>query len=591
MSKQQGSFGKSLSGSINFGGAVIGSLADSVANVLATSSTVFNNIIVTSGTIDGVTLGSNQPGPVIATQIISGTPSGEGYKVCFFGQTVGDSICWDPVLGRENILGDLLVRDISDLGNLRVSGNVLSSTNTNGDIILNPNGTGKVVINQGITQTTTTGDITFNTDSGGFGVSSSANNNFSSGRSTSIITKNGDIILKTGVVVPVSSINFITTGSNPRITTTIANSFVVGTIVSVSNTNCYPQLVGTFTVLAIFSTTTFSITSPVVITLAGTSGNVSPHNDIYLSATDSVHIPNNVKLNIGKTSELFSDGVGTFFNTKTGQLEFSGNSVLFKNNLVGVQSPVISLGGITATGSSSGIDKGITLFHNSKTAFFGRKASTNCFIYIPDSVSNSGIITGAAGCAEFGSLTATSLNLQGGSVTGIGSVNSQSITTCNINCNNNLVVSGSTSISLNTPVVNTSNVTVSGTTNLNNLNVTGLVTGIGFNTEHLSSASGGIVSPSSNVNTTFITITSSGTSTGTLSVPSKDGFSKFIFTGSLAVGAVYKLFCPTGTLLDPGSGTAISKTLTFSSSGQSIHLMFDSVLNCYLIVNAGCCIE
>lgn len=50
------------------------------------------------------------------------------------------------ITGSQKISSNLTVLGISTLGNIRVSNNTVSSTNTNGDIILTPNGTGKVLI-------------------------------------------------------------------------------------------------------------------------------------------------------------------------------------------------------------------------------------------------------------------------------------------------------------------------------------------------------------------------------------------------------------------------------------------------------------
>ena len=48
--------------------------------------------------------------------------------------------------------------------------------------------------------------------------------------------------------------------------------------------------------------------------------------------------------------------------------------------------------------------------------------------------------------------------------------------------------------------------------------------------------------------------------------------------------------CPNGRLLDPGSGTTSAKTLKFSTAGQSINLIWDSVISAYIIINSGVCV-
>jgi hypothetical protein len=64
--------------------------------------------------------------------------------------TVGDSILSDDGLftfdGTTLTVPELLVGTI-DLGNLAVSGNTISATNTDGDVILSPNGLGNIILN------------------------------------------------------------------------------------------------------------------------------------------------------------------------------------------------------------------------------------------------------------------------------------------------------------------------------------------------------------------------------------------------------------------------------------------------------------
>jgi cytoskeletal protein CcmA (bactofilin family) len=52
------------------------------------------------------------------------------------------------VTGDETITGNVTVTGATDVDNIKLDGNTISTTNTNGDLILNPNGTGQVVLNQ-----------------------------------------------------------------------------------------------------------------------------------------------------------------------------------------------------------------------------------------------------------------------------------------------------------------------------------------------------------------------------------------------------------------------------------------------------------
>jgi phage baseplate assembly protein gpV len=109
---------------------------------------VLNNVEINSSIINSTQIGGYIPSPLYATTFQTGTSLGEGYDVFFYGQTIGEYLHWDSLLGTLNINGGLNISQALDLGNLRLSGNTLSSTNTNGNIILDPNGTGIVSIPQ-----------------------------------------------------------------------------------------------------------------------------------------------------------------------------------------------------------------------------------------------------------------------------------------------------------------------------------------------------------------------------------------------------------------------------------------------------------
>ena len=87
----------------------------------------------------------------------SGT-KGDYYVVSVAGSTTLDGISnwgvgdwaafngstWQRVEGGANLNGvDLSITGNADMGNIRVAGNTISSTNTNGDVNISPNGTGR----------------------------------------------------------------------------------------------------------------------------------------------------------------------------------------------------------------------------------------------------------------------------------------------------------------------------------------------------------------------------------------------------------------------------------------------------------------
>jgi hypothetical protein len=695
MSGKGSSFGKPLKGSSVISERISKPIQDDLFNTLNSGVFPIQDVTITGGTINGVIIGSDAPGPASFTTLSSGDPFGNGFQVCFYGTNIADRTCWIPNIGQWNIQGDLLVRDVSDLGNIRVSVNTLSATNTNGNINLTANGTGIININGGVSQSTLNGNILFNSTNGNFNTAASRSSIISR-QGLSMSTDNGSLNFITGNNIVSRTITFVTTGTSPTITTSVPHLYNTGDNVRFSNVNTVPILDGDYTITDIVSTTSFRINVSPSITGIGISGDVRRVNNINLRPTDRVTIPNNIHLQYGQScnsingdgsnlhvnscdsifmnsqsvviptntqlrfsnsnKNILSDGTDLLISNSSGKviinsdLQVNGNTVYVNSQIVSINDPVFTVGGNSLIPDSKyrGIEfkyhDGISI----KSGFFGRNTSTGCFTYIPNASSTDGeIFTGTPGCAVFGGLTATSIDLGGGQVIGIGNIQA-----CNLTCNSNMTITSqgtttmtNTELSINTQKLSTTSNLIyinGGTGNqfdkglvfntdstefgfigydtssdcfsfLKNVNITGseIVSSTRGNmclgnttihgettfngsikkllkTEHLTVNTTG--SPNSNINITWVYITNtSGISTGTLDAGLEDGFQKHIFLAN-TLGGVYHLTCPVGILLDPGSGTTASKTLQFSTSGQSVFLIWNSVLNTYLIVNAGCCI-
>lgn len=115
------------------------------------STTVLRDLLIENATIlgsviDSSIIGSSSPASIHATTLQTGDNIGNGYDVIFYGSTVGEYVRWDSTLGILEIEGEISVNQAIDFGNLRISGNTLLSTNTNGNIIIDPNGTGVISI-------------------------------------------------------------------------------------------------------------------------------------------------------------------------------------------------------------------------------------------------------------------------------------------------------------------------------------------------------------------------------------------------------------------------------------------------------------
>lgn len=640
MSKSTNS-GKPLSGIPNISNALKSGLTSDLIRNISSGGITLENVNIQSGNINGVIIGSIQPGSITSTTFTSGTP-GNGYTACFFGNIVGDSACWLPVNGQWNIQGDLLVRDISDLGSLRLSQNTISSTNTNGNINISPNGSGITTINSGLTLNTLSGNILHQTQNGLYYLSTTKTNTLVSGGNTLVSTDNGDISLSTGNSRVIFNISFITIGTTfTTITTTIANGFTIGQKIIFTNTNSTPNINGTYTINSIVSTVSFTILLTVPITVSGTTGNVQLTNNIYLSASNNIFVPTNVPIIFGNNTSnpsLISDGTNTTLTSSNiivnGNFTVNGTTTTSNSTIVTIQDPVINVGGTSVYSSSDFMDRGVSFryYNGSNTVgFFGRNNSTGCFTYIPNATESGNVYSGTPGCATFGGITGTSLNLQGGAISNVSSID-----TCNINCSGTLAITGTTAINFTSPlstfsgiitvmgnasignILTTSNIysaanlvvtsitstTISsplttvtgdlnannGTSYLKNVVISGTTTGITLDEivsiEHLS---GTVINPSNIINTTFVKVNTAVTATGTMTGGTVDGFEKKILCSGLVSGSIYRLYFPTGLLLDPDTGTTIAKYLDFDSPGMSCHLIWDATISAYIVLAASVC--
>jgi len=504
------SYGKPLKGISSISAQLTAQIADSLISSLSSGAIALTNVNITGGTIDGVVLGTNESNIGQFTTITSGNPGGQGYSVCFFGLVVGDSACWKPATGTWNIQGKLLVRDSSNLGNIQIQGNTISATNSTGAINLQSNTNGNINLT-----TLGTGDLVLSSASD---YQLSANNITNLSKLDTILnTNNGNITLQTGLIRIPYNISSIGTGSSPQITTTLVNNLKPGDVIDISGSNSIPNIDGTYTVITTPSTTSFTINTSVPVTNMGTNaGTILQHNDINLTASNNVNIPTNVNLNFGSNCNsitgtstdlninscaninlnptlnvniptnvkiafgsryLMSNGTDLLLNTGSNNFVITGNKTTINGDLivngdttyisstsVDIKDPVFTLGGDLSNPLiiDDGKDRGIQYLRGNGTAakmgFFGFSHATGCFTYIPDAVNTSEVFTGTPGCVNFGSITGTSLNLQGGTINNINTLN-----TCNITCSGTMTLTASNGITLNSPsTTNSGNLTVTG---------------------------------------------------------------------------------------------------------------------------------
>lgn len=474
--------GKPLKGVSSVVPSIQTPITASVVNSISQGTVNLGNVSISGGTIDQTTIGANGQGPGYFSYLQTGLPTGPGGAVNFYGTNIGDYASWIPNSGIWDIHGGLNVRDTSKFGNLQLFGNTVTATNTNGSINFQPNGTGQVTIGGPFVQSTTFGNVSLATSVGTVTLLAYSNASLSSTNGTLNLlggtgivqnTNNGDISLKTGNSLPVSQISVITTGTGTvQISTTQNHNFVAGQQIIFTNTNSTPNVNGLNSVLSVISPRLFTVGVKTPVTVAGTSGNVRPTNNINLNATDYINIPYNVALDFGSTcngiqsdtsDNLTVSSCGNislkpkgnviipestqllFGSTSTsisssggtlvlkgdtnidGNLTISGTQTVINTQQVYSKDPVIVVGGTSTSTVTTNdtMDRGIAFDYGTgsaaKTGFFGWQRNSNSFVYIPDASITNNIVTGSAGNASFGSLSTNSLAI------GIGGLSTTSI--------------------------------------------------------------------------------------------------------------------------------------------------------------------
>ncbi len=123
------------------------------------------------------------------------------------------------------------------------------------------------------------------------------------------------------------------------------------------------------------------------------------------------------------------------------------------------------------------------------------------------------------------------------------------------------------------------------------LTVIGTITGVpasppaGYTLEHISTTIPTNLNPSNSINISYLTFSGTGSCSGTLQVPSFDGFLKLITIINIPSGSSYELTVE--NLLDPESSTISNKILTFYYSGQGVNLLYSLPDNCYIFSPGG----
>lgn len=270
--------------------------------------------------------------------------------------------------GNSQVTGRL------DVDNIRLDGNTISTTDTNGDLTIGPDGSGEVIINatSGLTipvgstaqrPTATTGQIRFNNTDGRFE------------------GYDGNAWAGLGGVVDVDQDTFIRAETSPTTDNDELEFFTGGTK------------------RANMSTTAFEFTDTAMTFQAG---KIKIDDDTISTVSGGV-----LYLDPNPTGSAGSVVI-------EGDLTVNGTQTTVNSNTVTIDDPVFTLAGDTAPTTNDGLDKGIEFRWydtSAKMGFFGYDLSDDRFKFIADATENAGTYSGTASDVQFGNAKIASLTL------------------------------------------------------------------------------------------------------------------------------------------------------------------------------------
>ena len=270
--------------------------------------------------------------------------------------------------------GTSTVTGIMNVDNLRLDGNTLSSTDTNGNINFTPNGTGETIVSSttslkipvgttGQRPTQATGQIRFNSTDGRFE------------------GYDGNAWAGLGGLIDVDQDTFIRAETAPLSDNDDLEFFTGGTKRATMSTTGM-----------IFDDATMTFQAGKIKidddTISSTSGGVITIDPNPAGSAGSVVIEGNLTVN----------GVQTTVNSTT----------------VTIDDPVFTLAGDTAPVSNDGLDKGIEFrWYDTaaKLGFFGYDLSDNRFKMIEDATESAGTYSGTVSNVQFGNAKLTSISM------------------------------------------------------------------------------------------------------------------------------------------------------------------------------------
>lgn len=265
--------------------------------------------------------------------------------------------------------------------NVNINGNTVSTTNTNGDLTIAPNGSGNVAM------TTDTLSVTA-TEGESATLLLSADESDDNGDDWSLVNATSNTLTFNNDISG-SSVAQITLTPHATVassTTAIAGNTTVG---------------GTLGVTGVLSPTTHVDMPDNANVKLGTGDDLKLYHDgtnSYIeNDTGALKIAtetSGIAVTVGHTTSevTFGDNV-----TVTGNLTVSGTTTTVNSTTVSIADPIFELG---SSSSDDNLDRGISMKYNSsgaKTAFMGFDDSDGKFVLIPDATDTNSVFTGSIG--------------------------------------------------------------------------------------------------------------------------------------------------------------------------------------------------